>query len=318
MGSEPAADPRGDGEGRATRRPAPVRVRLLLREDVPAVLDLVTRQEFARGLAPAALRRVFDYPWTPERPHGGFVLVADERIVGCTGVIFSRRVIEGREHGFANTTTAFVEPEYRGYSLLLMKAVMELQDWTLVTLTASPEVARVLERIGFEVVSRRRLAWSPFALPFSGGGVTILDQPSEIEPLLDDAQRRVLRDHLPWCGHYLVNEGARRCYVVTRRRHEKGWFLPRIFPRRLRARYWAVSDLLHVSDPAVAVRHWAALRRRIGWRERSLAITAEESFLGGLAPDARSTPHHVHAYRRRTDPRTIDGLYSELVLLERG
>ncbi len=295
-----------------------VAVRPLRREDVPQVVDLVSAQEFAQGQPREAFFRIFDYPWTPDRPHSGFVLTAGGKIVGAAGTIFSTRTIDGREHRFVNTSTFFVAPEYRRYSLLVMKAVLGLQDHALVTLTASPEMSQLLEKIGFEVVSRRRLFFGPLSRPLAGllRGGQILDAEREIAGALLPEHLRIHRDHQGLgCGHYVVKDGDRYCYLVTKRRREKGWFLPRFLPSRLRRRRWPVSDVLFVSDPEIAMRHWLPLRWRVARREGTVGVAVEESFLGAFAPKATFTPHHVHVYRRRTDPRSIDALYSELVLL---
>jgi GNAT superfamily N-acetyltransferase len=295
-----------------------VSVRPVRPADVEAIVDLVQGKEFTLGQPRDALRLVFDHPWSPDRPHAGFVMTAGDRIVGVYGVIFSTRLVDGRAHRFANHTTWYVEPEYRRHGRLLLQAAMSLEDCTMVVLTASPRTAQTLERAGWEVVSARKLFFGPLARPLTAlaRGGEILDSAPRIASVLAGEHRRILDDHLPFaCSHYLVKERDRYCYVVTKRRWEKGWFLPRIAPGPLRARRYPVSDVLYVSDPDVAMRHWLPLRWRMARRERTVGVTVEESFLGGLAPAAASLPHRIHVYGRRTDPRTIDGLYSEFVLL---
>lgn len=296
----------------------PASVRPLRPDDVNAVVDLVGEQEFARGQSRDALRLLFDYPWSPDKPNTGYVLTVGDTIVGAAGLVYSTRTIDGCEHRFANTTTWYVAPEYRRYSHLMMKTALSLEDYTLVSLSAAPHVAQTLEKAGFEVLSRRRLFFGPFAGPLTAlaRDGQILDAEPEVARVLSDEHRRILEDHLPFgCRHYVVKERDRYCYLVTRRRWEKGWFLPRVAPDRLRERRYPVSDVLFVSDAAVALRHWLPLRWRMMRRERSVGVTAEESFLGDLAPAAVSTPHRIHVLRRRTPPRSIDALYSERVLL---
>jgi hypothetical protein len=293
----------------------PVRVRPLLPGDVDAVVSMVCAQEFTEGFARETIRRSFDYPWTPERPHSGFVLQAGDRIVGCLGVIFSSRLRAGREERYGNTTTWYVEPSHRRYGLQLLTAAMQLEGVTLLTLSASEVAAAVLERLGFQVVSRRALFFGPLSGPFAASLRTrIRTSPAELEERLPPEHLRILRDHRPFaCGHYLVEEGGRSCYVVTARWREKGWFLPAAAPARLRLHQWRVSRVLYVSDPELARRHWLALRWRMMIRERSVGVVVPEALLGPNPPEARATPRRFHAYRRGGAPAPADALYSELV-----
>lgn len=297
---------------------APVRVRPLLRQDVDGVIALLRDQEFVEGNTEDALRRCFDYPWSAERPHSGFVLTEGDRIVGCAGIVFSSRRSGGVERKIASTTTWYVDPAWRRYGLQLITATMGLRDHVLVTLSASPLVAEVLEKMGFEVVGRRRLYYGPLAQPLSvARRGEILDDPAEIAGVLRGDDLRMFRDHEAFpCGHYVVRDGDRYSWIVTARRWEKGWFLPRPLVGLLGARRWPVTDVLHVSDPELAFRRWLPLRWRMMLRERTVGVTVQDSFVGPAAPAAASTPHRVHALRRRdADPRDLDGLYSEFVLL---
>jgi hypothetical protein len=294
-----------------------VRVRPFVLEDLEAVLDLVCAQEFTRGQSRAALRRVFDHPWG-EKESMGYVLAAGDRVVGCLGVTFIRRLSEGRERRYGSATTWYVDPAYRRHSRILLKAVLATPDTTLVALSASDHVARILEATGFEAMSRRRLFFH--AWPLAGllrRGPAIVNAPEEVLAALSPAHARIHRDHLlVGCRTHLLREDGRTCFLVTRRRMEKGWFLPPILPGRLRRRRWPVSDVFHVSDPALAVRHWAALRRRICRQDRSLGLVVEEAFLDGYAPATAAAPHRLYAYPHGTPRRDVDALYSELVLLD--
>lgn len=293
-----------------------VDVRPLSAGDVPAVLDLVCRQEFAEGQPPGALRQVLEAPWMADRPHSGFVLEAGGRIVGCFGLVFSTRVVDGRPVRFANATTWFVERPFRRHARRLLEACLALEGCAITALSASAHVCEVFEAKGFEVVSRRRLFYGPPSSPLAWVRRRVLDDPRAIAGLLGEEHRRILEDHLPYgLGHFLVREGERYCYLVAKRRMEKGWFLPSRAPPRLRLHAYPVSDVFFVSDPSMAVRQWAHLRSHMMLRQRTVGVTVEESFLGGLAPRARSTPHHLHVFPPGTPPRSIDALYSELVFL---
>ena len=199
----------------------------------------------------------------------------------------------------------------------MLKAAFALPDQVLVALSASEHVAHILEASGFRVVSERRLFLGLPPLRELARGADILEDAREIEGVLTDEHRRILRDHLPLgCRHWVVREGSRYCYLVTKRRREKGWFLPRVLRARLRGRRFPVTDVFFASDPAIAMRHWGRLWWRMVRRDRTVGVTAEESFLGGLARPTASLPHHVHVHPADTPTHWVDALYSELLFLE--
>jgi hypothetical protein len=303
----------------AETRAARVQVRHLVAADYGPVVDLMRRQEFAEGLSAETLHRMFDYSWDGDRDDRGFVLDDGGRIVGFLVVAYSRRRVDGRDVGFCNMGSWYVEPPYRASSLALLRSLLALDDLTIWNLTANSTVRAIMEKHGFEVISRERFFCGPGAALARGASPAckVLDDPKVIEAIVSEEHRRILRDHLPYgCGHYALAEDGDYCFVVTKRRPLSGqWFLPRWLPRRVVLRNYPVSDLLHVSEPGLAQKHWARLQRRVMRRERTVGLTAEGSFLGFEPPRAVRIPHEVHVYRRRTDVRAIDALYTEIIFL---
>lgn len=297
-----------------------LQVRPLGKADIEPVVRLVRAQEFAHEHPPEVLRRLFEHPWAPDEPDAGFVLTAGEKIVGVIVGVYARRIIDEQPYGFCNISTWYVEPDYRRQSLLLLRSLMAREEYTLTNFSSSPDVGRILEALHFQSLGRNRLFWRArltSRLRFTRRD-EVLVSPQIIEEILDDEDRQIFHDHRPYsCGHYVLRAGDQYCYLVTKRRPLKGGtFMPGWFPARLRRRPYFVSDLLFISDPVLALRQWDSLLHQVTLLESTIGIIVEEFLLGpAVPPGARKLPHNCYAYRLRTDPRHVNTLYSELVLL---
>jgi acetoacetyl-CoA synthetase len=298
--------------------------------DIEAVIELVRSDDFAHEHSPETLRKLFTYQWMPDKPNLGFVLSHGARIVGFIGTIYSDRHIQGRSYRMCNLSTLCLHPDYRGrqpragctgtqFSQLLLDKVLSSGDFTITGFSANHAASRLLESLGFERISDRKLVFRPGAnlgTLFSRRS-RILDDPDQILPLLDDDHQAILRDHLPYpCGHYLVLEDGRYSYIVTKHYRVRRSIVLGDWPvERIRKGYFLGSDVLYMSDPALALRHWERLKWRIMRRERTVALLADEWMFGPDAPAGAAIPRPVHVFGRKMEPRQIDKLYSEFIIL---
>lgn len=297
-----------------------VQIRPLGKADIEQVIRLIGAQEFAQEHPHDVLRRLFDHPWAPDESDFGLVLTAGDKIVGALVAIYSRRTIDGQLHRFCNLGSWYIDPDYRRHSIPMLRTFMAREEYTLTSFSPAPHVCKLGEKLGWRPLGRNRLFWRRrFTSAFQiKRRVEVLSSPQAIEGLLTEEDRQILREHLPYaCGHYLLTAKDRYCYIVTKRRPIKGQlFLPRWFPSRLRRRRFPVTDLISISNPALALRHWDSLLHQITRCESTIGLTVEESFLGpAVPPGAHKIPHDYYVYRLRTDPRHVNTLYTELVLL---
>ncbi len=79
----------------------------------------------------------------------GYGLFSDGRLVGMLGTIVSHRTTNSRPEVVCNLHSWNVLPEFRGYSLLLMRPVLRRTDWTLTDLSPTAAVAAISARMGF-------------------------------------------------------------------------------------------------------------------------------------------------------------------------
>ncbi len=309
----------------------PLAIRQAQAADIEGILDLIEHQEFIKPLTREQVRRLFTYSWADPKPDVGMILTAGEKIAGlCCTVYSPPRTLDGRPTVTLNAGTLFVPMRYRArrtaagvvrYSEEVARAVMRLGLPILVFSARGPNdvVPKILLGLGFEEACSadrfyaagigRGTFWRP-----SGVVITSRD---EILRHLTPEQRAILRDHEPYgCRFSLVREGDRSSFLVTKRRRYRGeWLWPSMPIARIRGRYFPVSDVLHVSDPAVAAGSWGRLVARIARVDRAVGVTCTESFLDGAVPHGTRFPQRLLVYGRTMSVRSIDKLYTEQVLL---
>ena len=185
-------------------------------------------------------RNVFDYAWDLGEGHCGYALLDDGKVVGMMGMVFSERLINGAVKKFCNLHTWWVREDHRGRSLVLLRPILKLNEYTITHFTPCDTVRAVTKRLGFEALSSQlRILLPNERRSTASNGTELIDDENEIESILDQQDRRILLDHRPYrVGNLLVRSGNE---VVA-----STLACPRIPPRR------SVSRLtLRISDPTI-------------------------------------------------------------------
>ena len=287
-------------EPRASRLPPDIRpVRATDIEPLCAFLH----RGFGTRIPLAAWRRLFEYKWLDEKPNLGSLLVAGGEIRGFIGMLYARRLVQGKTALVCNLSSFYVHPDYRGWSFALLAHALRDETVCYTSLTPSRTVTHMCEAMGFSYIDRNKIMLPPLlnAITLRGPSPRIISDPEQVRALLDGEQRRIFDDHAPYdCLQLVLQSGLERAYLVVKRRK-----IVR-FP---------VSDLLYCSAPALVARHLERVKLAIIWRQRSVALTAEAGIFGALRPLGvvirrpklfRSSVLQAHE---------LDKLYSELVLL---
>ena len=233
-----------------------------------------------------------------------------EKIVGMLGMIRSRRTIGGSERRFCNLHSWFVDDDYRGYSLTLMRPALRLTDHTLTDFTPTDRVCAIAKRLGFEQLDSRLKILLPFSWGAGKRDVQLVDDTRLIASHLDEADARLMADHTrDRFYHLLVTDGDERCYLIFNRvdRH--------VLP---------YCHLHYISDKAVFARHQAAIRRHMlkmaGGRYVAVnarmvsEIKLRSSVTVSLCAKQLYRPANVAA-EQGIFPEEVDSLYTEVSLL---
>jgi acetoacetyl-CoA synthetase len=248
-------------------------------------------------------RHLFTYPWMPDKPDLGFVIEHEDQIVGFISTIYADREINGRTERFCNLSSWYVQPEHRAKSLSLLTTVHRQGDLVFTNLTARPAVQKISQALRYQLLDTYKL----FAFPFTQlwtlfrAWPQVFTRPEQIEPLLNDSQRRILQDHLATdCRHLLLKQGPRTCYLVWKRRVKQS--VP-------------FCELLFVSDPVLLRRHFELVKWVIYWHGRTALLAVDERLLGVRLPLLYPYKRVTLFLAKRAGRADIDNLYSELALL---
>jgi len=248
-------------------------------------------------------RSLFAPRWNQDEGYAGYALTDRGRVVGFLGYLFSSREIQGRPTRFCNLSSWIVEPEYRSDSLKLLMPALKLREHTVTNLTPRPSVAKILEKVGFRELETGVRVVLP--VPWVGGrNCDVTTDREEIAKSLGRREAVLFRDHadLP-CGHVLLRDSGRSCYLVHTKRRYRGIDFTHVH---------------HVSDPDLLAGNVGSVRGILSRLNGTPVTMIDRRFLGTTAiPWSFSKDYPAPLlYRSESVPReAIDNLYSELVLL---
>jgi acetoacetyl-CoA synthetase len=296
-------------EERASK-PNAVHVRRATADDTPRIVELLREGFGPDEREPQTWSALLSYEWISEKPNLGFVLMAGERIVGFVGTVFSRR----KDVVVCNLSSWYVLPKYRGWGALLLRAALQDETVSYVSLTPGPEAAATFRALHFWPVERKKIYLLPFA-----DAETLLHRRPELElrherirELLSPEERRIFDDHQPYdCLHLVVRDGAEHAYVVCKKRPFRRPYLKNVPGHSL----LSYSEVLYCSAPELLSRHVERVKLTVLWRQRTLALQVGEQMLGSPLPRGgrRKQLEFYSSTELAADP--VDLLYSELVLL---
>lgn len=241
----------------------------------------------------------------------GYALVDHERAVGFLGYKFSQRTIRGELHTLCNIHNWIVKPSHRHASLSLVLPAMKLEDVTLTNYTPTPEVRTICKRLGFSAMDGTQRLILP------GGGAAFRLQNArmyfgaeEVLRHVDGQAAKLVDDHqLPHHRHALIQSQFGTCLVImnrTRKRVREGLRVPMLHCH-------------HVSNRAVFQRYAGLAASHLCLRSGALALIAVERYLSEPYPrmSIRRPGGRFEALFKsaRLGPEDIDGLYSEMSLL---
>jgi acetoacetyl-CoA synthetase len=309
LGFRARSDAAGAGVRNGLARPveadaSPPCVRSARPEDIET-LCMFLHLNFSRRIGVDGWRRLFDYGWLDKKPNRGFVLTLGDEIVGFLGAIYAPRQIRDQSFMICNFTSWYILPRYRGWGLALLAAALRDHDICYTSLTPSLTSARMFEAMGFKCLESQRIIFPPLLHldTLRAPGAEIIFDLDRIRGLLNDDQRLIFDDHLAHgCLHLAIRDGAECAYLVLKRRTKRGL---------------ALSELLYCSAPHILVRHLERAKLAILRRQRSVALMADARlFPAGLPRGVRISRKDPALFRSSLlEPKELDNLYSELVLL---
>lgn len=260
------------------------------------------QQNLDRRRSPEDWAASFRQDWGVASPNHGFMLVAEGRIVGGIGAIYSAQPVRGRIEHFCNITSWCVLDEYRGQSLRLAMALIAQKGFHFSDLTPTEVVSKTLQFLKFKPMNERHAVWPNWPWP---GRARIVTEPAAIETVLTPEAAQAYRDHrhLPWLHHLALGLPGAFSHVVFITCRLKG------IPGAL---------VLATSDPRLFLRHRRALGSHLLLRHGLFYTRIESRLLPKVPWDAIELKgYRQKVYRSETlGEAEIGNLYTELVALE--
>ena len=298
-----------DGAAPSSRRKFVVRA-VCSAEEIDAAIGLL--RAFAPRVTASDWRTVLVGPGREadggrEPKSVGFGAYHGGDMVGFLAAHASERIIRGRLERICNLHSVFVQPGFAPVGAYLLLAAMADPEVTLTALTPSPRVRDVLKAAHFDLLETASGLYPRLPdLHALRRGRPALQQVFGDETWLDPAHARLLRDHAPHgCrGHVVLVGDVARAFVITQR------------GRLRRLPMLGVSEILYLSDPAVAVRHFGWLKLAIMRAEGTMLLRCDARLTGGARRLAfwRARPGFFRS--KRLQPIDIDNLYSEIIYLD--
>src|SRR5262245_57960893 len=241
----------------------------------------------------------------------GWVLVDGDNVVGFVSTILGERTIRGETVRLCNTSSWIVKHDYRAHSLALHAKVIADKSVTVTNLSATPQVLKLLEKLGFTLMDKsERIILPVVTAKTFMDRCEIVTEPRAVEGALEGERLRFFRDHqLPYNHHILLRTRVGDCYVMMNR-------TLKAIRGNLRLPFARVH---HIAAPDIFVRHLEKLVVRVAASFKVVAMIVDDRMLHGAVPwhsFMRPGGKRKAAFRsERLAAEDIDGLYTEAVLL---
>jgi hypothetical protein len=215
--------------------------------------------------------------------------------------LYSERMVAGRLERFCNLGSWCVLPDYRPWSLSLLKTVLAQQDYTFTVLTPDSGSQEILAWCGFRALDPAAAMVPNFPWPTMPGQTRVSSDPDVIGRTLQGTQLALYRDHAEALAarHLVLMRGIESCYLIWRRA---------MYGKK------PVAQILHVSNTGLFHRSLHPLTRHLLLRHGLVATLAELRMVGHKPWPSVEYTVWPKMYRSTTvAPEQIDYLYSELV-----
>lgn len=272
-------------------------------DDIDSVVELLFNH-MSQKVTKERWRRLLDYPWRPVDVNRGYVAVDGDRAVGFLGLVYVDRPIGSRIERFCNICAWYLLKDYRGQGIGQRIQFGSVADpgMTYTILTATLATGRAFgSNSGFKVLDDTRYLLKRRA--GSRGDLDIVDDPDQVELVLSDDDRTILRDHRPYnVRHLLVRAGSDACYIVmqVKRKGEDIDYHEVMYASDLRALGElapAIADTILPSDTAVFAIDRRFVSTAPGWETETIRL-----------------PRWYRS--QRVPPERTDHLYGEIPLLD--
>jgi hypothetical protein len=240
-------------------------------------------------------------PWLCDAPNHGFLLRADDELVGVHLAFYSTRQVQGRAQQFCNLGAWCVLEPHRAQGLRLLRALLAQRGFTFTDLSPSGNVIEVNRRLRFTELDTATALVPNLPWPLVSRRAQVSDDPALLRRTLTGLDRDIHADHVKSIAvrHLLLQADGEHCYLMVRRDRRHG--LP------------LFATVLYVGNRTLFARHGRVVFRHL-LRGGALATLAELRVVGSRPSNSRmlATPRPKMFLSAGLASEDIDYVYSEL------
>ncbi|HET8924019.1 MAG TPA: hypothetical protein VFN26_13605 [Candidatus Acidoferrum sp.] len=257
---------------------------------------------------------LFNYPWKLQGYPYGYAIMDQEKMIGFLGTIFSERLIAGTTRICCNTTSWFVEEEYRAQmlALRLFAPLLKMKDLLITNLSPTDGAKKICENMGYEYLDQEQIAIPvlPGIASIWGSGrkrLVVSFERNEIQSHLNQEERKIFEDHCKLaCTHFLLRDlpTGEYCYGIATTTP-----LGRL--RTLRGQW---LSLCYLSNASMFARNFRFIKKDLWIAGRFVALRYDARFLPGKLSRLAVRKKKTRQYKSKEPISwTVDNIYSELV-----
>ncbi len=253
-------------------------------------------------------QRLFSDYWSFQPGFCGYTLNHGEKIVGFFAYILSEKLINGHMEKWCNLSSWIVADEFRSSSMDLLYPVLDLNDYTITSLTANPGAFKIQTKLfHFKILDTAEVFIPALLTPWTrlNGKCHVITGKQNISPYLSPYEQKVFQDHRSFdCIHLVVTTQQGYVYLICRRIYRK--HLP-------------FAKIYYISNSELFLDLLPQMRFNVPWALKTAGIIIDQRFLRGKSiPFAKAKSFYTPILYKsqRLLPHEIDSLYSELFLLE--
>lgn len=262
-----------------------------------------------KRIATLQWKQAFSQPWISNKPNNGYMLVAEGRVVGVFGAIYSEQIIRGKRERFCNHSSWMVLAAYRRQSLSLLTAVLEDSGYHIISTTPNRDVAEICAYVGGLQYFDNRvtvLPNLPWPCPSAICGQIVTDL-SVMQNQLEPAVWRDIENHLQfsWLGQLVIGKPGAYCYVV---------FKKKIWKRS------SCAFILHISNPQIFLKYHRKFCHHLLIHHAALTTHIPSRFLPTIPVVSMQTidPQPRQYISDTLGQGDLSFLYTELLALDLG
>lgn len=270
-------------------------------KDIPEVADFL-HQHMNNRFSTEDWTDGLNACWLDDAPNHGFMLKADNEIVGVLCAIYSLQTVKGKKERFCNPHTWCVLEAYRKNSIPLVLSIIRQEGYHFTMLTPNKEGEQIFSYLGFKPLDRSKIILPNTPSPQLFKSNEIFCQ--NIAEHLPEELALCAQDHQPyqWVNSFAFCSGDEYCLIF----YKSGKF------KKL-----SCANITYISNKDLFARCWGKIKNHLLFKRGVLFTRIDKRFLRKpprLSFNTLEGPARFYL-SDKFDESAIEYIYSELTVM---